>query len=624
MRSPTVRALVALVLGSACSSDAAPIEPPTTGSIQLASNVLGASVVQGYATTVDLTLSRTGGFAGAVTLSAEGLPANVTASFAPATLTGATVNSTVTLQVGANATLGAAEVTLRASGDGVTSRTVRFELTVLTPPLAVVAPAAAIIVSRGSSATIVVRVVRTNFTAPFALTVEDLPTGITAVFSPATVSDSSALLTITAAAGAALGAGAFTVRANGGGVANATGSIPFTVGAAGAGASLVWRFCDVSQTPVFFAFRDGTAGPFVRVPQGANRTFSYALSGNAGAVAYVVTANGYPDGTVHYATATELAALGTRDCFVPPSGKTLTFPFAGLGDGAAIVRLGYSTGGDASAGQTSLTLDNIAAGTVDLLATRYVLDAQLMTSVPDRYILRRGVNYAAGSTIPTLDFGSAEAFTPVAATITLANLDGGAAYPYHYLVTPNGRLSAVLDRPPSGSITDVVSYVKYGLPAARLQPGEFHQLDAFRSSIAADDYRSIVRYDVAHVDRTLTFGPPLITPSITTLGTAPYVTLRAAGTWQPEYEGELVFAYGQAGTLRNWTLTGTRAYAPVGATYAFDLPDLSTVAGFDSAWGLAAGAQTSWYAIGRSPSIPVPFDGATVRTATRPGALFVP
>lgn len=624
MRSSTLAALGLLLCVAGCGGDSDPAAPPTPGSIQLTANVLSASVVQGSTTTVVLTLDRQFGYAGAVTLSAEGLPANVTVTFAPATLSGAVPTSTATISAGATAALGAATVTLRATGAGVTARTVLFELTVLTPPLAVVVPASPPFVSRGSSATTVIRVVRTNFTAPFTLTAEDVPAGITASFSPATVSDSSALLTITAAGGATLGASALTVRANGGGDANAAASIPFTVGAAGAGASVVWRFCSANDTPVWFAFRDGAAGTWTRVQQGANRSFAFALTGGVGAVSYVVTANGYPHSTVHYASAAELVALGTRACYVAPATKTLTFPFAGLGvDQGATVRLGVFTGGDLLGGQTSLTADNVTTGLVDLLATRYVPAPGGSGSYPDRYILRPGVNYAGGSTIPTLDFAGGEAFDAVAATVTLTNVDDVVAYPYHYVVSANGRLSAPLDRPPSGPIAGL-SFVKYGLPATRMQPGYYHQLDARGSNLAGDDYRTIERYDLAHVDRTLAFGPALDRPTLSTLGTAPYARVRAAGTWQSAYEGEIVMSYTQSGGLLVWEVTQTRAFDPVGTAFAIDVPDLSAIAGFDNAWGLVAGAQTNVGAIGRGPALPALFDGAIFRAASRGMPVLVP
>jgi hypothetical protein len=62
----------------------------------LSSNPSSTSIVQGARTTYTVTITRTGGFAGAVAVSASGLPSGVTASFSPATTTGTSSTLTVT------------------------------------------------------------------------------------------------------------------------------------------------------------------------------------------------------------------------------------------------------------------------------------------------------------------------------------------------------------------------------------------------------------------------------------------------------------------------------------------------------------------------------------------------
>lgn len=72
------RALVvsALVLTAACGGDDDPVEPQGDFTFAITPSTL--SVQQGQSGTVNVTVARSGAFAGAVTGSVEGLPAGVT------------------------------------------------------------------------------------------------------------------------------------------------------------------------------------------------------------------------------------------------------------------------------------------------------------------------------------------------------------------------------------------------------------------------------------------------------------------------------------------------------------------------------------------------------------------
>lgn len=96
----------------------------------LALNPTAGAVQQGNNTTTTVTLTRTGGFTGDVALTASGLPAGVTASFNPATLSGATTQSTLTLTASGAAAVGTAQVTVQGAATGQTSQTAAFALTV--------------------------------------------------------------------------------------------------------------------------------------------------------------------------------------------------------------------------------------------------------------------------------------------------------------------------------------------------------------------------------------------------------------------------------------------------------------------------------------------------------------
>lgn len=98
-RSRTAAALLSLALLAACSGPVANIR------IDLGSGAI--VVLRGASVDVDVALTRSGGAADPVALSVTGLPANVTAAFAPPTLDGASVVSVLTL----SATAGAVDAT---------------------------------------------------------------------------------------------------------------------------------------------------------------------------------------------------------------------------------------------------------------------------------------------------------------------------------------------------------------------------------------------------------------------------------------------------------------------------------------------------------------------------------
>lgn len=116
-RSPTdIRSIVAAAL-LALSLAACGQSPGITLTVDSAT----AEVLRGSDVTIEVTLARTGGAAGDVVLSIVGLPANVTAGFSPATLSGSTLTSVLTLSATAAATEGSHDLTITGTGTGLTA-----------------------------------------------------------------------------------------------------------------------------------------------------------------------------------------------------------------------------------------------------------------------------------------------------------------------------------------------------------------------------------------------------------------------------------------------------------------------------------------------------------------------
>ncbi len=87
-----------------------------------------ASAVQGSTGTSTVTITRVGGFANNVDLTATNLPANVTAAFSPASVSG--TSSTLTFTASAGATPGNYTVTVNGTGTGATNQSTTLTLTV--------------------------------------------------------------------------------------------------------------------------------------------------------------------------------------------------------------------------------------------------------------------------------------------------------------------------------------------------------------------------------------------------------------------------------------------------------------------------------------------------------------
>lgn len=221
----------ALVL-AACGDDPVAAIPDTI-SVAAASGTL--TVAQGASGTMAVTLTRSINYSGAVALTAGGLPTGVTASFAPATLSGSTLTSTMTVDAAATASLGQVPITVRATGSGVTDGTAVITLTVnpkpaialtITNPSPVVFP---VVLPVGAQVSIALTRIG-GYTGTVTMSAEGLPAGFSVSFAPTDITTGSGTVaSVTVPIGAVRGTYPITFRATGTGVTAVTGTATITV-----------------------------------------------------------------------------------------------------------------------------------------------------------------------------------------------------------------------------------------------------------------------------------------------------------------------------------------------------------------------------------------------------------
>lgn len=181
-----------------------------------------AALAAGGAQTVAAQVTATGGFNAAVTLSASGMPAGVTAVFPAGTLP-APGSGSSSLNIAAASTVasGVYAIRITATGGGLT-QTFNLPLTISGPGCTLAASVTSFTLNPGGAASTQVSCgsVTAGFATPLKLGVSGAPQWVTITASSATVTPGSGQtnLTISTAGSAPAGSYTFTVTATGGGL----------------------------------------------------------------------------------------------------------------------------------------------------------------------------------------------------------------------------------------------------------------------------------------------------------------------------------------------------------------------------------------------------------------------
>jgi len=362
----------------------------------LSSSPASQTVIQGNATSYNVTVSPTNGFAGQVTLSASGLPAGANYTFSPNPATG-----TSTLSVTTASTTPAGSYTLTITGvSGSLTHTATITLVIVAPDFSLTASPASQTVAQGRSTSYTITITPANgFGGPVTLSVSGLPTGATGTFStnPAT---SSSTLTVAAAASSPLGTYTLTINGVSGALShNATATL--VVSHAGV------TFDNKMSSGFDFGVTSLTTLPFV-VGTGANRAAMIMVVMTSNAATNIKASLGGVAGTLIPGTDSGTTASGRTMIFQvinPPSGsQTATVSWTGStsGDIGVITVSGAdqttpTTGGTFSAANSSpnaTTSVTVASNAGDLTAS-VAYSANTWKSPFTNQVLKWGLDSAA-------------------------------------------------------------------------------------------------------------------------------------------------------------------------------------------------------------------------------------
>lgn len=612
-------AVASLLVLAACGDD----EGSNNPAIGVLLNPGSINVDVGGNGTALATISRTGGYNSTVSLSAVNVPTGITVGFNPQNITIGAFRSTVEVAVANTVVPGTYQVTVRASGVDVAESTDVLELVVLSGTagrFSLAANPASIAVTSGAAAvTSTISIgYEAPFTGPVALTVSGMPTGMTATLAPEATSAGSSVLTVQATAGTATGTFPLTVRGTGSGVADQTTVVNATVSGGGGTFSVTLTFCS-ADAPVWAARQDGT-GNWERVNPTTGSSYTFTFTQGRGGIAVVDTVGTGTELQVLYATTADFGNIADVLSFGGCGFKTINGSVAGpfTATDIATVSMAYSSAFLVGPNAT-YQLTDVPDGPQDVVAARASIASG--SPVTNSIIVRRLVDSTHGAFLPVFDFDGSEAVAPATAQVTVASM--GALDTVAIQSVYNGN---------RGSAFGIVALLEYlngdgavtyaSVPVNLLGAGDIQLLQATGNAAGVPgNVRMAGVYFRSASNRTLTLGPVLGTPTVTTVATTPYVRPRVQLTTQPEYNRQVNTIFEQGSLNRTVSLLATGAYFGTPTSWDVTVPDFSGLPGWNNAWGLADATATTWSTTATGGVTPFLDSGIADGSVTRSAAL---
>ncbi len=383
-------------------------------------------------------------------------------------------------------------------------------------------------------------------------------------------------------------------------------SVQFTTGPQSTGANTTSQFCGVSNTlgysnaPIFFAVQNG-GGPWHEVASSEDYSYAFAVDSGRGALAYVTQySDTHFSTTVHYGTQQELNTIQQDKCPLSQQPAITDKIVHGRVENVGSSQVSWVNasglfGSHSPTNETDFSLWSLQAAPFDLVALRYNAIATPFGLGPpylvDAGIIRRDQNPVPNSTMPVLDFASAEAFAPVVRNLTINNLAGEQTRVDVQYRTAKGGFAWLT----YGGQSFVHGFNRQypGIPNA--QPGDLHTITIGATDAPSWDYsvpRTITLCFKDAVDRTVTLPPHLGPVTVSVAATAPRVRLRFRYSLQPEFNRGVGFSYWQGSTTVG--LTVSPGYLGTATEVDATVPDLTNLSGWNVGWGPSAGIYTYW------------------------------
>ena len=583
---------------------------PVNG-FSLALNPTTLSIEAGQNKQATVTVNKTGTFTALVALSVQNLPVGVTAAFNPAQASpGKTTDtqtpSTLTLTVANTVAAQNYNLVVRGTSEGQPNSEVPLTLTVTPAPgdFTLSINPTTVSIQQGQNGSATVTISKTgSFTGNVTLSAVGLPANVTASFNPAAASpprasatrdaETTSTMTLTVAGSVAPGNYPFQIKGVAQGEEDELINVSLAVTAPPGPGNASIKFCDLDNLPIWFAYKDGTGGAWTQVTgvvAGDGTTYTYSINQSTGAYAWVTgsASDGYTTSVTH---GTQAQLTGNNgQCPTAPFSRTLNGSVAGIGPTDQVQVAMGGSGANASIAQTTFQLEGVLDAPSDLIAVRNTVSiGPPLTITPQGVIIRRALNIATGGTIPVLDFGAgpAEAFVPATASVTIngAGTDNLVSSMRYITPTTSASLSQAIN--PTSPVT------MHGIPAARQENNDLHELGVIASTLQSDT-RGHFQWFKALANQTVDLGVALNAPTLSNLGNAPYPRLQSTGTIQALYDDYFsLTSLQQGGTAaddRQWLIVVYRGVF-TGGTYTMAIEDM-TGAGYQTAWALKVGIQT--------------------------------
>jgi len=334
------------------------------------------------------------------------------------------------------------------------------------------------------------------------------------------------------------------------------------------------QFCSPGEMPTWFAYQNAHGG-WVPVQPQADLSFAFAPTERL-AIAYDVITTTAVNTTstlnIVYLSAAELAELR---CAYPLGGGTLA--------GSVVNWKGGDSYADVAFRSQTVTVEPQNPGFVFTGAGSAPVDLVAgVSSSPRKLIVRHDVD---ARSVSPMDFNGAEAQPVSGVSFTLNPRETPLSVDYFFLTSAGTKFHFL--NPTKG--TDGVP--ADAVPMTLSREGDVHVF-TYTLGLPPQTTRSMITYFRGATDRTVSVGPAIGTPSITTASSTPYLLELKLGS-QPQYGGFVAMHLRQdvdPTAIRLVNVIVSAGYVgTIPITWDVVIPNLNSVHGFNPAWALEPG-----------------------------------